>query len=79
MTKKKILLDEEEIPKQWYNILPDLPVPLPPPIDPTTREPVKPEKLLALFPKECVGQEMSQERFIPIPDNVRDIYRLWRP
>ena len=79
MTKKKILLDESEIPKEWYNILPDLPEPLPPPIDPSTREPVKPEKLLALFPKECVGQEMSQERFIPIPDEVREVYRLWRP
>jgi len=79
MTDRKILLDEDEIPKQWYNILPDLPEPLPPPIDPTTREPVKPEKLMEIFPKECIKQEMSQERFIPIPEAVLEVYRLWRP
>ncbi|RLI38234.1 TrpB-like pyridoxal-phosphate dependent enzyme, partial [Candidatus Bathyarchaeota archaeon] len=76
---RKMLLDESEIPKQWYNILPDLPEPLPPPIDPETKEPVKPEKLMMIFPKECIRQEVSQERFIPIPDEVLEIYRLWRP
>ena len=79
MTKYKIMLDEEEIPKQWYNINPDLPVPLPPPIDPGTREPINPEVLMALFAKELVLQEVSQERFIDIPEEVREIYRLWRP
>jgi len=77
--KRKILLDEEELPRSWYNVLPDLPKPLPPPIDPETREPIKPEKLEAIFPKELIRQEMSDERWIPIPDEVREIYRLWRP
>ncbi len=75
----KVYLDEDEIPKQWYNILPDLPKPLPPYIDPATREPMKPEPLLALFAKECVMQEVSQERRIEIPEEVREAYRLWRP
>jgi tryptophan synthase beta chain len=79
MVPRKILLDEEDIPKQWYCILPDLPKPLPPPIDPSTREPVKPEQLMRLFPKECVMQEMSQERWIKIPEEVREVYREWRP
>ncbi|WP_456369806.1 TrpB-like pyridoxal phosphate-dependent enzyme [Geoglobus sp.] len=76
---KKILLDENEMPDRWYNILPDLPEPLPPPLDPETGEPVKPEKLEAIFPKELIRQEMSTERYIRIPDEVLDIYRLWRP
>ena len=75
----KILLDENEIPKQWYNILPDLPKPLPPPIDPVTRQPVSPEQLTTLFAKECMRQEASQERWIDIPEEVREIYRSWRP
>jgi tryptophan synthase beta chain len=79
MTKFKIMLDEEEIPKQWYNINPDLPKPLPPPIDPGTKEPVNPEVLMALFAKELVMQEVSAERFITIPEEVREIYRAWRP
>jgi len=79
MAPKKILLDEEQIPKQWYNIQPDLPKPLPLPINPATQKPIEPAQLIALFPKECVMQEVSQERFIPIPDEVRNVYRLWRP
>lgn len=79
MRHKKIVLDEEEIPKQWYNIQPDLPKPLPPPISSATGEPVKPEELSLLFAKECVMQEVSQERWIEIPEEVREIYRLWRP
>ncbi len=77
--EKKILLDENEMPDRWYNILPDLPEPLPPPLDPETGEPVRPEKLEAIFPKELIRQEMSTERYIRIPDEVLDIYRLWRP
>lgn len=77
--ERKILLGEEEIPKEWYCILPDLPEPVPPPLDPSTREPVKPEALEALFAKELVRQEVSSERWIPIPEEVRDVYRLWRP
>lgn len=79
MASKKIILDEEEIPKQWYCILPDLPKPLPPPINPETREPVPPQALEAVFAKELVRQEASQERWISIPEEVREVYRLWRP
>ena len=79
MQRTRIDLTQDEIPKQWYNILPDLPKPLPPPIDPETREPVKPEKLEAIFAKELIRQEMSLERWIPIPEEVREIYMLWRP
>ncbi|MBE8540058.1 TrpB-like pyridoxal phosphate-dependent enzyme [Geoglobus acetivorans] len=76
---RKIHLDENEMPDRWYNILPDLPEPLPPPLDPETNEPVKPEKLGAIFPKELIRQEMSDERYIRIPEEVLEIYRLWRP
>lgn len=72
-------LTKEDIPRSWYNILPDLPKPLPPPIDPSTREPVKPEVLTRIFAKELIRQEVSQDRWIPIPDAVREIYALWRP
>lgn len=78
MVTRKILLQEEDIPKQWYNIVPDLPKPLPPFIDPETREPgvgIVPK----IFPKAIIGQELSQERWINIPDEVREIYKIWRP
>ncbi len=78
MSTRKILLDEDQIPKQWYNITPDLPHPLPPFIDVETKAPgagIVPR----IFPKEILGQEMSQERWINIPDEVREIYKLWRP
>ncbi len=76
---KKILLEDHEIPKQWYNVLPDLPSPLEPPLDPETKEPMNPEKLMALFPKALVEQEISTERWIDIPPEVLDIYAVWRP
>jgi tryptophan synthase beta chain len=79
MPSRKILLGEDEIPKQWYSILPDLPKPLPPPINPATRKPVAPEELTAVFAKECVRQEASSDRWVDIPEEVRDVYRLWRP
>jgi tryptophan synthase beta chain len=78
MASRKIMLDEEEIPKQWYCILPDLPKPLPPFIEPETRAPgvgIVPK----IFPKQILAQEMSKDRWIDIPEEVRDIYRLWRP
>ena len=78
MVDKKIMLKEEDIPKQWYNIAPDLPRPLPPFIDPATKQPgvgIVPR----IFPKEIIGQEISQERWINIPDEVREVYRIWRP
>jgi tryptophan synthase beta chain len=76
---RKIVLDEEEIPKSWYNILPDLPEPLPPPLHPATKEPISPDDLAPLFPKELIMQEVSQERWIRIPGEVRDVYRTYRP
>ncbi|MFH0848478.1 MAG: TrpB-like pyridoxal phosphate-dependent enzyme [archaeon] len=79
MPSKKVLLSEDDIPKQWYSILPDLPKPLPPPINPATQKPISPDDLTAVFAKECVRQEVSAERFVTIPEEVRDVYRLWRP
>jgi tryptophan synthase beta chain len=75
----KILLPEENIPKQWYNIIPDLPEPLAPVIHPGTMQPVTPDDLLPLFPMGLIEQEVSQQRWIDIPEEVREIYRLWRP
>ena len=77
--EKKILLDENEMPKEWYNIIPDLPEPLPVPLHPVTEEPVKPEDLEPIFPKALIKQEMSGERWIKIPEEVREVYRIWRP
>ncbi len=80
MLEQKVTLDPDEIPKKWYNILADLPEPLPPPIDPETGEPVKPEKLEVIFPKELIRQEMAKERYVRIPEEVRDAYaQIGRP
>ncbi len=67
------------MPQEWYNIIPDLPAPLPPYLHPGTGEPIRPQDLAAIFPMELIQQEMSRERWIPIPDEVRRIYQLWRP
>ncbi len=75
----KIYLSPSEMPKQWYNILPDLPEPLAPPLDPETNEPVSPEKLAVIFPEPLIEQEMSSQRWIDIPEEVLKIYALWRP
>ncbi len=75
----KILLSEADIPQAWYNIQPDLPGPLPPVIHPGTLRPIGPDDLAPLFPMALIAQEVSQERWIEIPEPVRDIYRLWRP
>jgi tryptophan synthase beta chain len=75
-----VFLAPDEMPDSWYNILPDLPEPLAPPLDPGTLKPVSPEPLLRLFAKELIMQEVSQERYIKIPEEVRDAYlRLPRP
>jgi len=79
LTLRRIILPPEETPNKWYNILPDLPKPLPPPIDPETKAPIKPEKLEAIFPKELIRQELSQDRWIPIPEEVQEVYQVWRP
>ena len=79
MAKTKFVLTEKSIPKAWYNIQADLPQPLPPVIHPGTGEPIGPDDLAPLFPMAVIGQEVSQERWIEIPDPVRDVLRLWRP
>lgn len=68
-----------DIPPQWYNLISDLPVKPPPQLHPKTFEPVKPEDLAALFPDELIKQEATNEKFIDIPEEVLDIYSLWRP
>jgi tryptophan synthase beta chain len=75
----KFVLDEERMPKAWYNIAADLPQPLPPPLHPGTREPLGPADLEPLFPMALIEQEVSTERWIEIPKPVREIYRQWRP
>ena len=76
---KKILLDENELPDKWYNIQADLPTPLDPPLNPQTHEPLNPSDLELIFPKGLIKQEISQDRYITIPDEVKEIYRIWRP
>ena len=75
----KIFLEEKEIPRQWYNIAADLPCPLPPPLHPGTGKPIGPDDLAPLFPMGLILQEVSQERWIDIPEEVLKIYTLWRP
>ncbi len=76
---KKIVLRDDEMPLQWYNVVPDLPKGLRPPLDPETKEPMGPEKLSAIFPMGLLEQEMSDKRFIDIPEEVLDILKIWRP
>ena len=75
----KYLLSEREMPTRWYNIQADLKTPLAPPLHPGTGQPIGPADLAPLFPMELIKQEVSRERWIEIPDEVRDILRLWRP
>jgi len=77
--KINFALREQDIPHQWYNLLADFPEPLPPPLHPGTKQPIPPEALLAIFPENLVKQEMCPDRWVPIPEEVRDIYTLWRP
>ena len=79
MAQTKFVLDEKDLPTRWYNIQADLPAPLPPVIHPGTLQPIGPQDLAPLFPMEIIKQEVSQERWIDIPEPVRDVYRLWRP
>ena len=76
--KTKILLEEADMPTHWYNVMADMPNPPAPPLGPDGN-PVGPEALAAIFPEELIKQEMSAERWIPIPDEVREVLRLWRP
>lgn len=75
----KILLDESQLPTQWYNVVPDLPSPPPPPLHPGTLQPVGPDDLAPLFPMDLIAQEVTTERFVDIPGEVLDVYKLWRP
>ena len=75
----KYLLDESRIPKHWYNLAADLPVPLPPVLHPGTLQPVGPDDLAPLFPMELIMQEVTTEREVEIPEPVREVYRQWRP
>jgi tryptophan synthase beta chain len=75
----KYVLDESRLPRAWYNLAADLPVPLPPVLHPGTLQPVGPDDLAPLFPMALIAQEVSTEREIEIPGPVRDIYRQWRP
>jgi len=74
-----IILPADEMPRAWYNALPDLPTPLAPPLDPQTRQPVNPEQLAVIFPNALIEQELSPKRQIAIPEPVLDVYRLYRP
>src|SRR3954467_13038142 len=75
----KIVLSESEMPASWYNIVPDLPSPPPPPLHPGTLQPVGPEDLAPLFPDALIAQEVTGDRYVDIPGEVLDVYRLWRP
>ncbi len=76
---RKYILSEGEIPKRWFNILPLLPEPLDPPLDPETKEPVSPDKLAVIFPEPLIEQEVSDKEWIDIPEEVLEVYSLWRP
>jgi tryptophan synthase beta chain len=75
----RFMLNESDLPKFWYNMNADSPVPPAPVLNPITKEPVTPDFLSVLFPMELIMQEVSQERYIPIPEEVREIYKLYRP
>ena len=79
MTQRRYLLGEDAIPGQWYNVVADLPSLPPPPLHPGTGEPVGPDDLIPLFPMALIMQEVAADRWIAIPDPVREIYSMWRP
>ena len=79
MEQLKVFLDESEIPRQWYNILADMPSPMSPPLHPGTGQPVGPDDLAPVFPMNLIEQEVSTERWIDIPEEVLEKYLLWRP
>ena len=74
MTAKRVYLSESEMPSAWYNLMADLPEPLPPPLNPATGQPVGPADLEPIFPQAIIAQEMSPERWIEIPEAVRHVY-----
>ncbi len=78
-TPHKFLLTESEMPTRWYNVTADMPNPMLPPLHPGTRQPVGPGDLAPLFPMALIQQEVTQERYVDIPEEVQDIYKIWRP
>lgn len=79
MSETKILLTEKEMPTAWYNVMADMPNLPKPPLHPATKQPIGPQDLSAIFPMELIKQEVSTDRWIEIPDEVQEIYKLWRP
>ncbi len=79
MRNRKIILSESEMPDKWYNIVADMPNKPLPPLHPGTREPIGPQDLSPLFPMELIKQEVTEDKWVDIPDEVRDIYSMWRP
>lgn len=79
MRQTKIVLSDRDIPTKWYNIMADMPNKPKPPLHPATKQPVGPDDLKAIFPMDLILQEVSAERWIDIPEEVLDIYTLWRP
>jgi len=79
MTQNRYTLSERDIPKSWYNVIPDLPAPLPPPLHPGTGRPAGPEDLAAIFPMQLIEQEVTAAPTVPIPEPVLDVLRMWRP
>src|SRR5215216_6129381 len=79
MQQTKFIIDEKAIPESWYNLVPDLPFQLEPPLNPATMKPVGPEAFAPIFPQAVIEQEVTAESYVPIPDEVREIYSLWRP
>jgi tryptophan synthase beta chain len=77
--RTKYVLDEDQMPTRWYNLIPDLPEPPPPPLHPGTGQPVGPDDLAPLFPMALIAQEVTTDSYVDIPDEVLDVYRLWRP
>ncbi|KAI5061101.1 hypothetical protein GOP47_0023606 [Adiantum capillus-veneris] len=77
--RRKITLDDKDMPQQWYNIIADLPRPLPPPLNPKTLQPLNPNDLLPLFPQALIEQEVALQAYIDIPEEVLDVYSMWRP
>ncbi len=76
MKPTRTTLTPEEMPRKWYNILPDLPVPLPPPLNPGTKQPISPSDLEVIFPKALIKQEVSQDNYIDIPEEVLQAYMM---
>ena len=79
MSKVKILLEEKDMPRAWYNIMADMPNLPKPPLNPATKQPAGPGDLTPIFPMGLIMQEVSTDRWVEIPDEVMEIYKLWRP